>query len=97
MFTTVEAIKHEIEGLSLIEFEEVAEWIESLRERSFDRGIERDFGPGGRGQTLLADLNREIDEGKTHPIEQAFAEYRRDELAPHVSIPNPRTLLGSGS
>jgi len=48
-----------------------------LDERAWDEEIERDFSPGGRGMPLLAELEREIDEGKTRPIEEACAERRK--------------------
>ena len=51
-----------------------------LRERDWkvwDEQIERDFSADGRGMPLLAELEREIAEGKTRPMEEGFAERRK--------------------
>jgi hypothetical protein len=43
----------------------------------WDREMQRDFAPGGRGREFLEQVKREIAEGKTRPIEEGFAERRR--------------------
>ncbi len=43
----------------------------------WDEQIEHDFAPGGRGEPLLAELEREIADGKTRPMEEGFAERRK--------------------
>ena len=48
--------------------------VEDLRELEWDRQIEEDFSPGGRGIPLLAELERELAEGKTRPVEEVCRE-----------------------
>ena len=74
---TVEAIKDAIAHLSDADRRQLADWIEELEERAWEEEIERDFSPGGRGIPLLAELEREIAEGKTRPIEEVCAERRK--------------------
>lgn len=45
-------------------------------ELEWDRQIEEDFSPGGRGMPLLAELERELAEGNTRPVEAVCAERR---------------------
>jgi hypothetical protein len=52
----------------------LADWIGERDWRTWDEQIERDFSPGGRGLPLLADLEREIAEGKSIPMEEGFTE-----------------------
>ena len=70
-------IKDAVVHLSDTERKEFARWLEELAEEEWDKQIERDFSPGGRGIPLLAELEREIAEGKTRPIEEVCAERRR--------------------
>jgi hypothetical protein len=74
---TVEAIKEAIAQLSDADRRQLADWIEELEEGAWDEEIERDFSPGGRGMPLLAELEREIAEGETRPIEEVCAERRK--------------------
>jgi len=74
---TVDAIKEAIAHLSEADRKQLADWFEELEERVWDEEIERDFSPGGIGMPLLAELEREIEEGKTRPIEEVCAERRR--------------------
>ena len=74
---TVEAIKEAIAHLSEADRKQLADWFEELEARAWDEEIERDFSPGGRGMPLLAELEREIAEGKTRPIEEGCAERRK--------------------
>ncbi|MBZ5620608.1 MAG: hypothetical protein LAQ69_18065 [Acidobacteriia bacterium] len=74
---TVEAIKEAIAHLSEADRRQLADWFEELEERAWDEEIKRDFSPGGRGMPLLAELEREIGDGKTRPIEEVCAERRK--------------------
>ena len=74
---TLEAIKAAIEQLPPEQQTVLASWLSELDWRAWDEQIERDFSPGGRGMTLLAELEREIAEGKTRPMEEGFAERRK--------------------
>ena len=73
---TLEAIKEAVVHLSEAERKQFAYWFEELAEEAWDKEIERDFSPGGRAMPLLAELEREIAEGKTRPIEEVCAERR---------------------
>jgi hypothetical protein len=79
---TVEAIKGAIVHLSGADRRQLARWFEESEERAWDEEIERDFSAGGRGMPLLAELEREIGEGKTRPIEEVCAERRKQEQRP---------------
>lgn len=58
---TVEALKNEIGHLSEPERKELLDWLEELEEEAWDREMEHDFSPGGRGAHLVDKVNREID------------------------------------
>ena len=57
---TVEAIKLEIGHLSEKERRQLLEWLEGLENEAWDLEMERDFSPGGRGEHLVAEMDREI-------------------------------------
>ena len=59
---TVEALKVEIGHLSEQERKELFDWLEELEEEAWDREMERDLSPGGRGAHLIEKINREIDD-----------------------------------
>jgi hypothetical protein len=73
---TLEAIKEAIERLPPEQQTVLATWLSERDWKSWDEQIERDFAPGGPGAPLLADLEREIEEGKTLPMDDGFAERR---------------------
>ena len=74
---TVEGIQAAIEQLSEADRRKLADWFEEMEEQAWDQQIEQDFSPGGRGMPLLAELERELAEGKTRPMEEGFAERRK--------------------
>jgi len=74
---TVEGIKAAIEQLSEADRRKLADWFEEMEEQAWDKQIEQDFSPGGRGMPLLAELERELAEGKTRPMEEGLAERRK--------------------
>ena len=57
----MEAIKEAVVHLSEAEREQFAHWLEELAEEAWDKEIERDFAPGGRGTHLLEKIDRDID------------------------------------
>ena len=77
MTLTLEAIKAAIEQLPPEEQSTLASWLSERDWKVWDEQIERDFSPGGSGMPLLAELEREIAEGKTRPMEEGFAERRK--------------------
>jgi hypothetical protein len=71
---TLEAIKQAIEQLPPEKQTILARWLSERDWEAWDREIERDFSPGGRGMPLLAELEREIAEGQTRPMEEGFGD-----------------------
>ena len=70
----VEAIKEAIAGLPEDDKLSLAAWLNLQTMDDWDKEMERDFSPGGRGMAFYAQVQREIAEGKTRPIEEGFAE-----------------------
>ena len=71
---TVEAIKQEIGRLSEPERKLLLDWLEELEEEAWDREMEQDFAPGGRGAHLLEEVKADIAAGRTKPMDQFLAE-----------------------
>ena len=69
---TIEAIKEEIGHLSDHERRQLFDWLEELEEQAWDREMERDFAPGGRGRQLLDRVDREINEGRLTPLQEGL-------------------------
>lgn len=74
---TVEAIKQEISHLSEPERKQLIDWIEELEEQAWDREMERDFAPGGRGAHLVESVDGEIAEGKFTSLEEGLRSRRQ--------------------
>ncbi len=77
---TLEASKEAIEQVPPEQQTVLARWLSERDWKAWDEQIEGDFSPGGRGMPLLADLEREIADGKARPMEEGFAERRE---SPH--------------
>ena len=58
---TLEDIKEAVVHLSVPERQQLAEWFGELREDEWDRQMEKDFSPGGRGAHLVERIDRDID------------------------------------
>jgi len=71
---TVEAIKDAIVHLSGQERQQLADWFEELEEEAWDRQMEQDFAPGGRGAHLLDEAQADIAAGRTRPMHEFLAE-----------------------
>ena len=69
---TVEAIKDAIAHLSEQERKQLADWFEELEEENWDRQMEQDFAPGGRGAHLLEKIDRQIDAGTFTSLEEGM-------------------------
>ena len=69
---TVEAIKDAIVHLSDQERRQLADWLEEMEEEAWDREMERDFAPGGRGAHLLEKIDRQIDAGNFTSLEEGL-------------------------
>ncbi len=73
----METIKQAIEQLPQEQQTRLASWLSERDWKVWDEQIERDFSLGGRGMPLLAELEQDIAEGKTHPMKQSFDEFRK--------------------
>jgi len=71
---TVEAIKDAIAHLSEAERKQLVAWVEELEEEVWDRQMEEDFVPGGRGVHLLSEVQADIAAGRIQPMEEFLAE-----------------------
>jgi hypothetical protein len=69
---TVEAIKDAITHLSEPERKDLAAWLEEMEEDAWDREMEDDFAPRGRGAHLLEKVDRRIDEGKFTSLQEGL-------------------------
>ena len=77
---TLEAIKEAIEQLPPEQQTVLASWLSERDWNAWDDQIESDFSAGGRGMQVLADLEREIAEGRSSPMDEGFAERRNTRL-----------------
>jgi Arc/MetJ-type ribon-helix-helix transcriptional regulator len=77
---TVENIKEAIVQLSEPDRKQLADWLEELDEEEWDRQMEEDFSPGGRGAHLLEKVDREIQSGNYTSLEEGLRR-RRDQRA----------------
>ena len=68
----VDTIKSAIEQLSEPDRKKLTNWLEELEERAWDAEIERDFSPGGRGQSLLEKANKEIENGNFTSLDKGL-------------------------
>ena len=76
---TVEAIKHAIVHLSEQERSQLADWFQDLEEEAWDRQMEQDFTPGGRGAHLLEKIDRQIDAGTFTSLEEGMRRRREQQ------------------
>jgi hypothetical protein len=74
---TLEAIQEAIKHLSEEERRKLAGWFESMEEAAWDEELRRDFAPGGRGDSLVSEIQREVSEGKARSLEEGLAKRRR--------------------
>jgi hypothetical protein len=77
----VEAIKDAIAKLPEDDKVSLAAWLNLQTMDDWDRQMQRDFAPGGRGAKFLEQAKKEIAEGTANgnvrPIEEGFAARRR--------------------
>ena len=69
---TVEAIKDAIVHLSASERKLLAGWFQEWEEEAWDRQMEQDFAPGGRGVHLLEKIDHQIDTGNFTSLEEGL-------------------------
>jgi len=74
---TVEAIKEAITGLPRAERTRLAAWLLQQDMEEWDRQIQEDFSPGGRGMPLLEQAQADVREGRVKPMDELLANARR--------------------
>jgi hypothetical protein len=73
---TVDAIKDAIAHLPEQERKQLADWFEEMEEQAWDRQMEQDPAPGGRGAHLLDKIDRQIDAGNFTSLEEGLRQRR---------------------
>jgi len=73
---TMEDIKEAIVQLSEPDRKQLADWLEELEEEEWDRQMEEDFSPGGRGAHLLEKVDREIQSGNYTSLDEGLRQRR---------------------
>jgi len=73
---TVEAIKEAIAVLAPDEKTGPAAWLLQQDMEEWDRQIEEDFSPGGRGMALLEAAESDVGQGRAKPMDEFLAESR---------------------
>jgi Arc/MetJ-type ribon-helix-helix transcriptional regulator len=76
---TMEAIKDAITHPSEQERKQLADWFQELDEAAWDRQMEQDFAPAGRGAHLLEKLDRQIEAGNFTSLEEGLRQRRPPE------------------
>ena len=71
---TIEAIKEVIIHLSEPERHQLVEWFHELKEDDWDRQLENDFAPGGRGMRLLDEAEADLTADRARPLAEVSAE-----------------------
>jgi len=82
---TIEAIKEAIADLPTEEKTRLAAWVLQQDQEEWDRQIQDDFSPGGRGMALLEEAQADAREGRSKPLDEFLAETRA-----HRSLPNSK-------
>jgi hypothetical protein len=73
---TMEAIKEAIAELPPAEKTRLATWLLQQDLEEWDRQIQEDFSPGGRGMALLEEARADVREGRVKPMDELLAKAR---------------------
>jgi hypothetical protein len=73
---TIEAIKEAIADLAPDEKARLAAWVIEQDREEWDRQIQDDFSPGGRGMALLEEAQADAREGRSKPLDDLLAQTR---------------------
>ena len=71
---TVESIKEAIAELPADEKTSLMAWLLQQDMEEWDKQIEEDFSPGGRGMALLEEAEADIQAGRVKPMDEFLAE-----------------------
>ena len=80
---TIEAIKEAIADLPPDEKARLAAWVLQQDLEEWDRQIQDDFSPGGRGMALLEEAQADAREGRSKPLDEFLAETRARRSPPN--------------
>ena len=80
---TIEAIKEAIADLPPDEKARLAAWVLQQDLGEWDRQIDDDFSPGGRGMALLEEAQADAREGRSKPLDEFLAETRARSSPPN--------------
>ena len=75
---TVEAIKESIVHLPEPERRQLTQWFDDFKEDEWDRQMEKDFSPGGRGMAWCESVEADIAAGKFTSLEEGFRLRRKE-------------------
>ena len=67
---TLDAIKEAISDLPAEERLALAAWLTEQEMDEWDREMQKDFSPGGRGAGLVEKVKADIRSGKFHPMDE---------------------------
>ncbi len=67
---TLDAIKEAIADLPPEDRAALAAWIAEREMDEWDRQMQRDFSPGGRGERLLEKIKADVRAGKFRPMDE---------------------------
>lgn len=73
---TIEAIKEAFEELPADAKARLAAWILRQDRKEWDRQIEEDFSPGGRGMALMEEAEADLRKGRARPLDELLAARR---------------------
>ena len=68
---TVEAIKEAIAGLPEDDRVSLAAWLSLQTMDEWDKQMQRDFSPGGRGHRLVEKVKADVGAGRFRPISES--------------------------
>ncbi len=71
---TVESIKEAIAELPADEKTSLMAWLLQQDMEEWDKQIEEDFSPGGRGMALLEEAEADVQAGRVKPMDEFLAE-----------------------
>jgi hypothetical protein len=67
---TLEALKQAIAELPAEEESALAAWLHEQETDDWDRQMQKDFSPGGRGVRVLENVTADIRDGKFRPMDE---------------------------
>jgi hypothetical protein len=80
---TIEAIKEAIADLPPDEKARLAAWVLQLDLEEWDRQIQDDFSPGGRGMAMLEEAQADARAGRSKPLDEFLAKTRARRSPPN--------------